>query len=144
MKINLTIILFFFSLSVFGQNIDSCGIDNNSKLTSFESDFLNNYLKESRDTFNFKEKKIIFVTYPSGNKIGTKVEYFTEIKNWDLKYKDNEGITESNKKIATTLITLTEKEKNDSGGYDAILTYWVKFLTNNQKKKVIKQIKTCH
>ncbi|HUX53289.1 MAG TPA: hypothetical protein VMV56_02615 [Williamwhitmania sp.] len=143
MKLILTTTLLYFSLFVFGQNIDSCGINSNANLTLHESEYLNDYLKDSRETFDFSGKKIIFVTYPSGNRIGTKSEYFSEIRKWNLENKDVVA-AENNKKIATTLIVLTEKEKIESGGYDAILTYWVKFLTDNRRKKIIQQIKTSH
>ncbi|MEY5049942.1 MAG: hypothetical protein RLZZ175_3301 [Bacteroidota bacterium] len=142
MKFIVTTILIFFSLAVFGQNIDSCGVDNNAKLTLQESKFLNNYLLDLRLSFDFTGKQIIFVTNPSGERISTKTEYFSEIKNWNTQFRNETILSESNKKIATTLIILSEKEKIESGGYDAILTYWVKVVTESRKKKIIEEVKS--
>ena len=38
-------------------------------------------------------------------------------------------------------IVLSEKEKEESGGYDAILLYWVKIFTDKSKSRIIKSIK---
>jgi hypothetical protein len=132
MKYFLTTVYYFILIYSFGQNLDSCGVDNNSKLTIFESKYLNEYLKNQRDTFDLTGKQIIFVTGSSARTIGEKKEYFTDIKEWNLR----------NSKIATDLVVLTREEKIESGGYDAILTYWVKFLPD--KKKIFEKIKTCH
>ncbi len=125
---------FFYFLIIFsqGQNLDSCGIDNNAKLTIYESTYLNEYLKSQRDTFDLMGKKIIFVTGSGGGVIGEKKEYFSDIKEWN----------DRNSKIATSIVFLTIEEKIESGGYDAILTYWVKLMPN--KKKIIEKIKTNH
>ncbi len=132
MKYSLTTVFYFVIIYSFGQNLDSCGVDNNSKLTVFESKYLNEYLKNQRDTFDLTDKEIIFVTGSSASKIGGKKEYFSDIKEWN----------KNNSNIATNLIILTSEEKIESGGYDAILTYWVKFLPN--KKKIFEKMKTCH
>jgi len=130
MKYFLTTFFYFIIIYSFGQKIDSCGIDNNSKLTVFESKYLNEYLKNKRDTFDFTGKKIIFITGSSGKTIGKKKDYFLNINEWNL----------SNSKIATELFVLTREEKIQSGGCDAILTYWVMIMPN--KKKIIEKLKT--
>jgi hypothetical protein len=44
---------------------------------------------------------------------------------------------EANSRIATSLIVLTEKEKKQSGNYDAILTAWVKVLTPKRRTSIV-------
>ncbi|GAB4185823.1 MAG: hypothetical protein Kow00108_23270 [Calditrichia bacterium] len=127
------IILFIFNISyLYSQNIDSCGIDSISVLNNHESEFLNKYFITQRDTFNFKDKKIAFITGSSGNTIGNKKDYFDAIREWKNKY---------NSRIHTSLIIITEEEKNKSGGYDAILIHWVKIFTDSRKSKVINRLK---
>jgi hypothetical protein len=134
MKTFITILILTFGVNLHSQIIDSALIDNNIKLNKYESDFLNDYLKAQRDTFDFSQKSIVFITGSSGSIIGNKKDYFEDINKWDKDY---------NSKIATSLIIFNDSEKEMSGGYDAILTYWVKLLTDKRKQKVIKQIKIC-
>lgn len=129
MKFWVTIVLLFFMLNSYGQNIDSCGLDNSSYLNSFESVYLNDYFSKQRDTFDFTGKKILFVTGSQGTRIGKKKAYFKDIKLWK---KDNSM-------IATDLILFTEQEKKQYGGFDGMLTYWAKVPPN--KKKLFKKKK---
>ena len=81
MKITAIIILILISVSSIGQNLAKCGVDNDPKLTQTESEFLNEYISEyNKPNFDFTNKKVIFVTGNSGNKFGTKSEYFDRIK----------------------------------------------------------------
>ena len=125
------IILLLISSKTFGQNLSKCGIDNNPKLTQAESEYLNSYLTEKRNGFDFNDKKVIFVTANSGNLIGTKKEYFDYIKQWN----------EKNSKVATGIEILTDEQKIESDGYDVIITYWIKVLTNKRKNKILTEIK---
>ena len=129
-KIGTIILLLTFS-NIFGQNLSECGIDNNPKLTQVESEYLNVYLTEKRNGFDFNNKKVIFITGNSGNRIGTKKEYFDYIKKWN----------EKSSKVATGIDILTDKQKMESDGYDVIITYWVKVLTKKRKNKILKEIK---
>jgi hypothetical protein len=107
-------------------------MDNNPNLTEAESKFLTDYMsKEQRQNFNFKDKKVIFVTGNSGERLGTKSKYFDYIREWN----------KNGNKIATWVVELNEKEKIYSGGYDVIVTYWVKMFTENRKKKILKLVK---
>ncbi|MEL0652998.1 MULTISPECIES: hypothetical protein [Algibacter] len=126
-----TLILLLISSNIFGQNLSECGIDNNPKLTQVESEYLNAYLNEKLNGFDFKDKKVIFRTGNSGNRIGTKKEYFEHIQKWD----------EKNSKVATGIDILTNEQKSESGGYDVIVTYWVKVLTEKRKNKILIGIK---
>ena len=73
MKKTKTIILLLVSIHSFGKNLDECGIDNNPELTQMESEYLNSYLTENRNGFDFKNKKVLFITGSSGFKVGTKI-----------------------------------------------------------------------
>jgi hypothetical protein len=119
------------SLNLIGQNLAECGIDNNPKLTQTESEFLNDYMTDyNKQNFDFTAKKVIFVTGNSGNKIGTKSDYFDKIKQRN----------QSEDKIATWVVKLTAEEQIESG-YDVIITYWVKVVTEKRKRKILNEIK---
>ena len=131
MNTTLTIILILISINLSGQNLSECGIDNNPKLTQSESEFLNEYMTDyNKQNFDFTNKKVIFVTGNSGNKIGTKSTYFDEIKQRN----------QTDDKIATWFVKLTEEEQIQSG-YDVIVTYWVKVITERRKRKILNEIK---
>ncbi len=116
------------------QNIDSCGLDDNPEITRHESEFLNDYLADSKpDNFDFNDKRIVFVTGNSGNRVGSKSEYFDRIN----AYYDNNG------RISTWIVPLNEIQKQElqSKGYDAIVTYWVKLISERRKRKIIQKLK---
>ena len=127
-----TIILLLISINSIGQNLVECGIDNSPKLTQTESEFLTEYINDKQlKNYDLTDKKVIFVTGNSAQQFGTKTEYFDQIK-------------ESNKnenKIATWIVELNANERKISGGYDVIITYWVKILTKKRKNKIINEIK---
>lgn len=119
------------SINSIGQNLAECGIDNNPKLTQTESEFLNEYITDyNKQDFDFTNKKVIFVTGNSGNQIGTKPDYFDKIKQRN----------QTDDKIATWVVKLTEEEQLQSG-YDVIVTYWVKVVTERRKRKILNEIK---
>ena len=127
-----TIILLLISINSIGQNLIECGIDNNPKLTQTESEFLTKYMNdEQRKNYDLANKKVIFVTGNSAQQFGTKSEYFDQIKAWN----------KNGNKIATWIVELNEDERTISGGYDVIITYWVKVLTKKRKKKILNGIK---
>ena len=130
-KLKSILIIFFilFITNIFAQKIEECGLDENFELTKTESEYLNNYLKEKRKDFDFTNKKIIIVSGNAGQQIGSKKQYFKDIKSW----------LEKGNQIATTLIIFNEDEKLKSG-CDGILTLWVKILTDKGKKKIIKKL----
>lgn len=128
-KFNLLLfICLSFSLNAQNLLLDSCGINDQSILTKSEATFLNEYFKDNRDGFDFTSKKIIFVTGSAGKQIGTKKAYFATLKSYQ----------QNNLKISTHLIPFSEKEKKESNGYDAILSYWTKFFP--KPKKIIRKI----
>ncbi|PIY15938.1 MAG: hypothetical protein COZ16_02140 [Flavobacteriaceae bacterium CG_4_10_14_3_um_filter_31_253] len=114
------------------QNLAECGMDDNPIFTLKESIFLTHYLDGKQlKNHDYTKSKAIFITGTNGNKLGTKSDYFNQIKEWD----------ENGEKIATWIIELNENEQMISGGYDIIITYWVKVLSKKRKNKIIKSMK---
>ena len=131
MKTLIILISLLFIFDLFGQVTDSLGIDNNINLNKQEIYFLNNSLKNSRDTFGFNNKRIAFVTGSNGSKLITKQNYFlTCVKPW----------TDKGSEPQISFVRLTPNEKQISNGYDAIVMSWVKVLTKKQRKRIIKQL----
>lgn len=118
-------------LNTFKQDVEYCGLDNNSKLNNYEAVFLNNYI-ENRNDFDFNNKKILFVTGSGGGKISSKKEYFNNVKEWREKHGG---------KVQTSLETLSVEESK-LYEYDAIVLYWVKIFTPKLKKEVLERSKS--
>ena len=125
------IICIFLTPNIFGQATDSLGISDNLILNRQETDFLNSALKNSRDTFDFENKKIAFVTGSNGGKLIPKQKYFlTCVKPW----------TEIESLPQIFFVRLTPDEKQKSGGYDTFVLSLVKLFTNKQGKKISEQL----
>lgn len=125
-------LLLIISVQVFSQNNNIPNTKNSPYFTKdeliiiakeFKADSLINYLSG---------KKVAFVTYPSGNRLATKLEYFTEIKEWNNQNPLND--------VSDQIIVLTPEEVKNSGGYEIIITYWVKYFTKRQRRKRIKEL----
>jgi hypothetical protein len=117
----------------FGPDPDNCGLDNNPLLTVVEANFMNEYLKMSiqEKGYDFTDKRIVFATGSGGSKLGSKIDYFENVREWKEKH---------NSTIATSLILLNDTDRLVYG-YDAIVTYWVKVLTPKATKKLLNQTK---
>lgn len=131
MMILISIVFSFLATGVFGQIYDSVSSSNSLILIRQEIDFLNNALKNSRDTFDFANKKVAFVTGSNGGKLISKQEYFsTCVKPW----------TDVGSTPQIFFIHLTNDEKQKSGGYDVLVFSWVKVFTPKQRKSIIEQL----
>jgi hypothetical protein len=128
MKYYLHILLLLASANFYANNLENCGLDNNPALTDDEAAFLNTYFGEDTDGFDFKGKKILIVTGAEGSRFETKAEYFRDIK---------QRLQESGLPVATTPYPLTEMEKIQSGGYDAVITHWVNEPISKEKRRNI-------
>ena len=121
------------TIGLCAQNPDSFGIDNNPVLNNHEVKLLNYLLEETRDDFDFTNKKVAFITGSSGSKIVSKSDYFEySVKPWIEK-----GSTPQ-----ISMIRLTEDEKAQSDGYDVLVLSWVKVFTTKAQKRVITQLGT--
>jgi hypothetical protein len=132
MNISMIASFLLISTHTFGQVPVPYEIDNNAELTQVEAEYLNAYLADQRKGFDFKNKRVIFVTGSSGHVVGSKKQYFDNIDQWN----------KIDSKVATGIDILTDEQKVQSGGYDVIIAYWVKRLTKRQKNKIINGIKS--
>lgn len=131
MKLPLTIILGALCSPLFAQVLDSCGINNEPRLTATEATFLNAYYAGIRKNFDFTDKKVLFVTGSAATRITGKTEYFENIRsNWN---------PATNPVGGSGVDPLTVSEKERSNGYDAVVYYWVKLVRPGAKRKIIEQ-----
>ena len=131
MKTVLFITTFFWTIGIFAQNSDSLGIDDNPILNKKEVELLNSLLNDTRDDFNFADKKIAFITGSNGGTIVSKSNYF---HNAVIPWIENDSEPQ------IFMVELTEDEKLKSGGYDVLVLSWVKIFTPRTQEKVIKQL----
>ena len=132
MKGLLIAMMLFFSVNLFGQvrdikdipadvlnRLDKMGIDNSPLLNGYESAFLNAIFKDQLKDFNFADKKVGFLV--SGGKM-----YYFDMQKKHYAQKDNacdNGV----------LYVFDESQKKESGGYDAAILCWSKFLIPSDK-----------
>lgn len=131
MRIYITTLLLVVTRGVFGQSIDSLGIDDNPILNKYEANYFNIECKDQKNDFDFLDKKVAFVTGSSANKLLTKSTYFDNVK---ARLKGNHGITHF-------AIFLTDEERINSGDYDVIIASWVKLLTDKRRRQIISELK---
>ncbi|MGJ8660778.1 MAG: hypothetical protein ACSHXL_01945 [Bacteroidota bacterium] len=134
MKTSLTLIALFFVTFLNAQidDIAKCGVDDNPILNDFEAAYFNHFLTDKRGEFDFTGKKIAFYR---GN-LSCKTQYFQFGQTKDLDYH-----IWNTENLATSLLILTEEEKAISGGYDAMLLSWAKFVpTPKTRMKRVKKL----
>lgn len=129
MKTLFTIAFLLINVHIYCQSIPGCGLDSTPLLNVEESQFLQRYLQPVAGDFDFSNKKVAFVEGPAGRNLSDKMQYFKKIE---------ERLDDS--KVVSMVIPLTPEEKEASGGYDAIITSWVKVFSKRSKKKVIKKL----
>ena len=133
----LIIILIFLTNICFGQDvvIDSCGLDSSTTLNKYESQYFNQSLEKQRNrsNFDFQNKKVGFAYGNFGKGVISKKEYFDK---WGKDYFENES------HVVNQLIILTEEEKQQSGGFDAIIISWSKIgVAGKHKERLIEKLK---
>ncbi len=125
----LLLILICFPLIGFGQirnfeeipeklimNFDKMGVNDDTYLNSFESDYFNFIFQDIRGEFDFTGKKIGFVT-GNGHSIVSKKSYFDiEKSRKERGYSTNQA----------SLHLFNKSEIETSGGYEGFVLYWVK------------------
>lgn len=89
-------------------------------LTDKEAAYFNGELFFERNRFDFHDKKIAFMSGSSISKVIDKQQYFS---NW------------GGKDIENSLLVLTEKEKIESGGFDAVIISWSKIKIGRKGRK---------
>lgn len=103
----------------------------NLLLNETEGTYLNKIFGTTRKDFDFVNKKIGFLTGSSGTTKSSKKHYFDmqEKHSTNVNYPCDNG----------TLYIFNAEQKAESGGYDAAIVYWSKFLVPIEK--VVKRLK---
>jgi hypothetical protein len=106
------------------SNIDKMGVDSSLIFNEYEGMYLNFIFKLNTQDFNLVGKKVVF--------LGSKMAFFKDERDWFSRgCKGGVG--------GTTLYIFNAKQKVESGGYDAAIVYWSKFVIPIEK--VIKRLK---
>jgi len=105
------------------ENLDKMGIDSSSILNEYEGRYLNFIFKINPQDFNLNGKKVGF--------LGSKIDYFKDTH--ERFYRNSTTVGGSSLYIFDTT------QKVESGGYDAAITYWNKFVIPTEK--VVKRLK---
>ena len=107
------------------ENFDKMGIDDSPILNEYEGKYLNYIFKIDTSDFNLIEKKVGF--------LGSKKRFFHDERM--CFYRDEKtGVG------GCVLYIFNAAQKAESGGYDAAIGYWSKFIL--PVEKVVKGLKT--
>ena len=112
------------------SQLDRMGVDSTPLLDSCESDYFNVIFKDCLNGFDFTSKKVGFLL--AGSKRNKK-DYFDE---------ERERFHNNSTTINSTLYIFNSSQKEESGGYDAAIVYWSKFLVSADK--IVKKLKKQH
>ena len=115
--------------SIAAQNIqiDSCGLDNNSSLSSFEVEYFKIALGQYNiDTLALSDYRILFLSGNLGTKASSKQHFFESSgKPW----------FDQDDYPSMELIVLTNEERKLLPEYDAILVTWSKIKCTEKMRK---------
>jgi hypothetical protein len=95
------------------SHIDKMGIDSSSILNEYEGRYLNFIFKINPQDFNLVGKKISFK--------GSKVDFFKDEREWFYR-GEKSGVG------GAVLYIFTAAQKAETGGDDAAIVYWSKFV----------------
>ena len=112
------------------KNLYKLGLDNNLLLTKYEAEYFNMKFKDRG--FDFNNKMIGFFIGNNGSSIQTKKEYFDRLK---------ERLSHNYSASMDILIVLTEEQKIESGGFDAIIVSWSKLMVRGATQKMIGKLR---
>ena len=107
------------------DNLDKMGIDTSSILNEYEGKYFNFIFKIDPQEFNLVGKKVGF--------LGSKIDYFNSTRSPDRNSTTVGG---------SSLYIFNATQKAESGGYDAAITYWNKFVI--PQEEVVKRLKERH
>jgi hypothetical protein len=99
------------------DNLDKMGIDTSSILNEYEGKYLNFIFKIDPQDFNLVGKKVGFSR--------SKIDYFRDTR--ERFYRNSTTVGGS------SLYILNATQKEESGGYDAAIVYWSKFVIPIEK-----------
>ncbi|MBR4839127.1 MAG: hypothetical protein IK005_01475 [Paludibacteraceae bacterium] len=101
------------------ENLLRMDFRDSALVTLDEGRYLNVIFENSRKEFDFIGKKVGFFTGSSGKMQSSKADYFELEKDRYVRGETPNG---------GKLYVFDEKQKEESGGYDAAIVYWSKFL----------------
>jgi hypothetical protein len=104
------------------ENLDKMGVDSSSILNEYEGRYFNVIFKIDPQDFNFVGKKVGF--------LGSKIDYFRSTRSPDRNSTTVGG---------SGLYIFNAEQKAESGGYDAAIVYWSKFVIPIEE--VVKRLK---
>ena len=109
-------------------NLDKMGRNTEIALNNYEAEFLNKIFENSRENFDFTNKKVVFIYAHIGVK--SKKHFFSEQRKRFLMKST----------ISSCSLFILDKKQSETNKYDAIITCWFKFYPNLEKliKKVRK------
>ena len=133
MKLTVHLLLLFCTQS-FAQLVpDSLGLDDNPDLNSMEARYFNIQVQHYRGEFDFHGKKLGLFMEDNGKHMVNKKEYFDSWAREHLLMKDFGK---------NQLFILSSEEKELSKGFDALIVSWSeKKITEDRKKKLVKQLR---
>ena len=94
------------------SNLDKMGTDNTEILNVYEGEYFNYIFDNSPQIFNLAGKKVGFIR--------DKMDYFKQTRSL---YNQGSSIVGGN-----SLYIFNDAQKEESGGYDAAIVYWSKFV----------------
>ena len=107
------------------DNLDKMGIDTSSILNEYEGKYFNFIFKINPQDFNLVGKKVGFISHG-----GSKIDYFKDTRSPDRNSTTVGG---------SSLYIFNAAQKEESGGYDAAITYWNKFVIPIEE--IVKRLK---
>lgn len=108
------------------DQMDKMGVDDSPALNAYESAYLNAFFKGNPSTFDFSGKKVHFLL----NGKCDKKTFFD---------KEKERIERKDSPTSCQLYVFNEAQKLESGGCDAVIILWSKFILSEQE--ILKRIK---
>ena len=109
-------------------NLEKMGRNTEIALNNYEAEFLNKIFENSRENFDFTNKKVVFIYAHIG--IKSKKHFFSEQRK---RFSDKST-------VSSCSLFILDKKQSETNKYDAIITCWFKFYPNLEKliKKVRK------
>lgn len=101
------------------EHMNKMGTEDSALLNNYESDYFNALLNDARKDFDFTGKKVGFITGTNGKTLSNKKKYFNKEYH---RLKNNESPNDG------MLYVFSTSQKEESGGYDAVIVYWCKVL----------------
>jgi hypothetical protein len=130
MKKLLFILLFLSYLT--GNAQSDLNLSTEFRLTNSESKTLNYIFQKKRKAFDFNGKIVAFTEGTTGTHIVRKADFFVKYLN---------PVIEIKSRNVCALILLTNEEKLESGGFDAVIMSPAKIFANKQRKMLVSVLK---